>query len=109
MKNILLALFCITTLNAFAQEEKADTDNKGFKKENLFTGGNVTLAFSTGTTVLGLSPYFGYSLNKYIDLAASLDFSYISQRDPYSPDKIRQTNYSPGAFIRIFPVRFLFA
>ena len=39
-----------------------------------------------------------------------MDFSYISQRDnTIVGDKLRQTIYSPGAFVRIFPVRFLFA
>jgi len=104
---LLISLFI--HVNVFAQEEEKAAEKKGFKKENLFTGGNVSLAFSNGATMIGLSPYFGYSLNKYIDVAASFDFGYISQRDPYTPDKIRQTSYSPGAFIRIFPLKFLFA
>ena len=92
-------------------DNKEDQEKKGgFKKENLFTGGNVTASFFNGATVLGISPYFGYSLNKYIDVAASLGFNYTSQRDYIVfGDKVRQTVYGPGAFVRLFPVHFIFA
>ena len=81
-----------------------------FKKENLFTGGSVTASFFSGGTVLGLSPYFGYSLNKYIDVAVSANVNYTSIRDVfYSGDKQRQTVIGPGAFVRLYPVKFIFA
>ena len=32
----------------------------------------------------------------------------MSQRSPFNDDKIRQTVLGPGAFVRVFPVRFLF-
>ena len=35
--------------------------------------------------------------------------NYISQRNYPSADKFRQTTYGPGAFVRLFPVNFLFA
>lgn len=109
IKNVcLLILVVLTTVKGMAQQEE---DKKaGFKKENLFTGGSVTLSFGNRVTALGLSPYFGYSINKYLDVAASMNFNYTSQRDTYyEGDKIRQTVYGPGAFVRIFPVHFLFA
>lgn len=103
---LIWMLFAGTAL--FAQEDEGA--KKGFKKENLFTGGNLTLQFGNYVTTLGISPYFGYSLNKYIDVAASLNFNYTSQRDYFIvDDKLRQTVYGPGAFVRIFPVKFLFA
>lgn len=112
MKNIFLLLFSsVIALCSFAQKE-AETDDetkKGFKKENLFMGGSVSLSFSDGTTGIGLSPYFGYSINKYLDAAVSLNFNYISQRDYVEfGDKARQTIYGPGAFVRLFPLKFLF-
>ncbi|MEQ1554548.1 MAG: hypothetical protein ABL929_10235 [Ferruginibacter sp.] len=59
---------------------------------------------------MGLSPYFGYSLNKYIDVAISLNYNYVSQRDYLEyGDKLRQSVYGPGAFVRIYPIKFLFA
>lgn len=116
MKKIILvlALSAIVT-GTMAQDEKKekdekDTKKKTFKKENLFLGGSLTASFFNGGTVLGISPYFGYSINKYVDVAASLGFSYTSQRDYFEyGDKVRQTVYGPGAFVRLFPVKFLFA
>ena len=108
----LLFLLLFTTLNVAAQEEeKADDEKKGgFKKENLFTGGTVNLSFGNQVTALGLSPFFGYSINRFVDVAATVGMNYISQRDVlYANDKLRQTIYGPGAFVRLFPVKFLFA
>ena len=103
---LLLSVFAAAT---FAQDEK-EKPVKGFKKEKLFTGGGVTASFFNGGTALGLGPYFGYSLNKFMDVAVSLNFNYTSQRDYFVlGDKLRQTVYGPGAFVRLFPVHFLFA
>ncbi len=105
---VLLASAIAITVNA--QYEKEESDKKGFKKENLFTGGSVTASFYSGGTVLGLSPYFGYSINRFVDVAASVNFNYTTQRDNYVyGDKIRQTIWGPGGFVRLYPVKFLFA
>jgi hypothetical protein len=116
MKNIfilMLATFFFIQVNAqedVPEKEEKSEKTRGFKKQNLFTGGGISLGFSNGTTSLGLIPHFGYSLNKYIDVAASLNFNYISQRDfNVFGDKLRQTIIAPGAFVRLFPVKFLFA
>ena len=112
MKKIILgALLLVTVITVNAQdEEEKDDKKKLFKKENLFTGGDVTASFFNGGSVLGLSPYFGYSINRFVDVAASFNFNYTSQRDYYIyGDKIRQTVYGPGALVRVFPVRFLYA
>ncbi len=112
MKKILLATFLFgMTYGSFAQKfADEQPEEKGFKKQNLFTGGSLNLSFGNQTTALGLSPYFGYSLNKYVDVAATLGWNYISQRDNiYNGDKLRQTILGPGAFVRLYPVKFLFA
>jgi len=91
------------------KKEKEET-KKGFKKENLFAGGNLNVSFFNGTTALGVNPYFGYNINRFIDVAVSMNVSYISQRDnQFDGDKLRQNILGPGAFVRIFPVKFLFA
>ena len=95
----------------FAQEQESDaTENKphGFQKEKMFTGGDLTLSFYTGGTTLGISPYLGYSVTKWLDAAVKFNYLYQSQRDEFET-KYRQTNYGPGAFVRLFPVDFLFA
>lgn len=61
----------------------------------------------------------GYSINRWIDAGIVLNFTYYSNRHVtyYNPgsglyfssdDKLKQTNFGPGAFIKIYPVKFLF-
>ena len=106
IKFIVLAFSCMVALTTNAQQEEAF-----FKKENVFTGGTANLGFGNQQTILGASPCFGYSLNKYVDVAAVISFNYTSIRDynPPSGDKLRQKLYGPGAFVRLFPAKFLFA
>ncbi len=111
-KLVLTAIVFAMSLTIFAQYEKDkdETKEKGFKKENFFTGGSITASFFSGGTVLGITPYFGYSINRFVDVAVSANFNYTSQRDyQVYGDKVRQTVYGPGAFVRLFPVKFLFA
>ena len=110
MRNILIVAFSFFVFTANAQSDKKDEKrDHGFKKENLFTGGSANLGFSSYSTNLGISPQFGYSLSNWADAGITINFNYVSQKDPYSPTKIRQTVYGPGAFVRLFPVKFLFA
>jgi hypothetical protein len=110
MKKIILALFALslTATSLFAQKEK-DEEEKGFKKENLFTGGTVNVSFFNGATVLGATPIFGYRLNNWIDGGVVINFTFASQRDVKEiDDKVKQTVYGGGLFTRIYPVKFLF-
>jgi hypothetical protein len=107
---VLVAAIWVLVVNAQYEKEESDEKVNGFKKENLFTGGSLTASFYSGGTVLGLSPYFGYSINKFIDVAVSVNFNYTSQRDLYYyGDKTKQTVWGPGAFVRLFPIKFIFA
>ena len=110
MKKIIwTACIILFALHANAQDE--EKSEPFFKKENLFAGGTLNLGFGNQTTSLGIAPFFGYSFNRYIDLAICPGISYISIRD-YNNDlgsKLRQTVYGPGCFVRLFPVNFLFA
>ena len=108
MKKIFFAfvlLATVTTVNA--QYEKKDKKAGVFKKENLFTGGGVTASFYSGGTVLGISPVFGYSINRFIDVGAVINFTYTGIRE-YTGDKYRQYVYGPGVLAKIYPVNFLF-
>lgn len=96
-------------MQAFGQEIK-DEPIPGFKKENLFSGGSVNVGFSNYYTSLGATPQIGYSLTDWLDAGVNFNFNYISQRDIYiRGDKIRQTTYGPGAFVRLFPISMIFA
>ena len=117
MKNILFVACILFSLTASSQSKD---EKGGFKKENLFTGGGLTLSFSNNGSVLGASPVFGYSIAKWLDAGIVLNYIYSGTRhvtyyNPnngsyfYSDDKLRQSTYGPGAFVRIYPVKFLFA
>lgn len=117
MKKIIVSvLFTILLSFCFAQ---TDTDAEGktrkFRKELLFTGGSLLLSFGSNGTALGATPIFGYSLTRWLDAGLLFNFVYNSQRN--LPDiygnitdvKGRQNLFGPGAFMRIYPVKFLFA
>ena len=111
MKKVFVVLLLMAgSYTVTAQDENTEEETRGFKKENLFIGGDITLAFSNVYTALGASPYIGYSLNKYVDVAISTSFIYTSEWDyPFPGDKIKQIQYGPGAFVRVYPLKFLYA
>jgi hypothetical protein len=121
LKNMkkLSVMFCLAVLAAGAsaqterRTEKTVIKERGFKKQNLFTGGSLDLGLGNGTTSFGIQPYFGYSINRFLDAAVALNYDYVSERqyDEFGNyfGKLRQNVIGPGAFIRVFPVRFLFA
>ncbi|MGC4231562.1 MAG: hypothetical protein QM594_00995 [Niabella sp.] len=116
---VLLALMFVASVKVFAQDEEVKVRNanedpvpveNGFKKHNLFTGGNVTASFYTGGSLLGASPVLGYKLNDYFDAGVVINYVYNGSRDVYAyNDKLRQHVYGPGVFARAYPVSFLFA
>jgi hypothetical protein len=128
MKKVVIVFALISSFYAVkAQDEENGSGEKrgGFKKENLFTGGGLTVSFSSYTTVLGAAPVLGYSITKWLDAGIIFNFNYGSNRhltyfvrtDPYNPnagyylttdDKLRQTVYGPGIFARAYPLKFLF-
>lgn len=111
MKKAIVLLFVPFWFHAKAQEsEGAQFKPKtGFQKQKLFTGGSANVGFSSGSTMLGITPQLGYSLTNWLDAGINFNLNYLSQRDYLSGDKLRQTTYGPGAFMRLFPVNFLFA
>ena len=106
---LALCLFCMQIL-AFAQDDPQEEERKGFKPENLFTGGSISLSFYNNTFLIGGNPVFGYSLTKWADVGLVFNYTYMSQRDYLTfDDRFRQSVYGGGLFTRLFPVRFLFA
>ena len=121
MKKTFLLLFVVVnlTIQLAAQKEKKpartteDVQSDGEKvpfKENLFTGGTISLAFYNNTFLVGGSPVFGCSVTNWIDLGIVVNYNYTSYRD-YNfvfNDKVRQSVYGGGVFTKIYPIRFLF-
>jgi hypothetical protein len=112
MKKAIILLLLPLCFHAKAQDnnQNKEVKEKGFQKDKLFTGGSVNLGLSSYATSLGIAPQFGYSLTNWLDAGVVFNLNYTSQRD-YSNygDKLRQTVYGPGAFVRLFPINFLFA
>lgn len=110
MKKVFL-FFVVVAITTQLKAQETKSTEPFFNKENFFTGGTLDLGFGSQSTTLGIAPFFGYSFNKYLDFAVSPGINYISIRD-YSGvpgSKLRQTVYGPGCFVRLFPVKFLFA
>jgi hypothetical protein len=107
-KLINLCVLCLTCFICFSQEEQVE--RKGFQKDNLFSGGSISLSFFNNTFLIGASPIFGYRLANWVDAGVVVNFQYTSIRD-YSVfnDRLRQSLYGGGVFTRLYPVRFLFA
>ena len=102
---VILFVLMLTASVVAAQSDS--TKEKGFLKENLFTGGSVSLSFGSGTFGGGISPVFGYSVTSWLDAGIALNYFYISQRYN-SVIKLRQSTYGAGPIVRVFPVNFIF-
>lgn len=108
MKKIFFSVALVVVSAVLFAQGKEDED-KGFKKENLFTGGSVTLSFFNGSTIIGANPIFGYKLADFVDAGIVTNFISTSQRDYLEfDDKVKQTVYGGGVFTRLYPVNFLF-
>jgi hypothetical protein len=116
-KILLISLSLILINGIFAQQilptYTTDEDKKGFKKENIFIGGGITLGFASNTFQIGANPEIGYSIAQWLDAGLGFNLNYASQKaDPnyYYNDNTRyhSFNYGGGPFVRLFPVRFLF-
>jgi hypothetical protein len=77
-----------------------------FQRDSLYYGGNLGLQFSTGGSLIDLSPNVGYKLVKYVSVGLQGIFTNISYN--YGGFTERYTFYGAGTFIRIKPIRFLF-
>jgi len=107
-KLFLLFLMAGLTLSVTAQD-KEEKEKVPFK-ETLFTGGSISLAFYNNTFLVGGSPVFGFSPTNWIDLGIVVNYNYTSYRNySFTYEKVRQHVYGAGAFIKVYPVRFLFA
>ena len=110
MKKIIILSILFTASVCLKAQDKEEKKEKTFK-ENHFTGGSISLAFYNNTFLIGGSPVFGYSITDWLDAGVVFNYNYSSYRDYnfITTDKLRQTVYGGGAFLKIYPVRFLFA
>jgi hypothetical protein len=116
MKKLLLSAFLLslTTSVLLAQDEEQPEEKKGFKKENLFTGGSISFgfgsAYGSSSFSVGGSPIFGYNITNWLDAGIAVNYNYQSIRGYYvDGDRLRQNQYGAGTLVKIYPVRFLYA
>ncbi len=110
MKRFLMVLVCVSAALAVQAQDSKDDDGEpsGFRKDMLFTGGNINIGYYSGVTVLGATPQLGYSVANWLDAGIVFGYTYSSQHDGYG-NTFRQSILGPGAFVRLFPIDFLFA
>lgn len=110
MKRTLLALLLSASVSVLWAQKDSTGEERGFKKENLFVGGSISLGFGSNYFQVGGNPMFGYSLNRFADAGLVVNYIHTAYRD-YSQyvERLRQNLYGGGAFVRVYPVRFLFA
>lgn len=112
-KYLLITVASFVSLFVYAQDddktiEEVTGAGGGFKKEMLFTGGNINIGYFSGVTVLGATPQLGYNIARWLDAGIIFGYTYTSQGISVN-EKIRQTILGPGAFVRLFPIDFIFA
>src|SRR5690606_8072315 len=108
-RKLASALIALVLATGFVNAQDEEGEKRLFK-ENLFTGGSISLAFYNNTFLVGGSPVLGYSLTNWADIGVVFNYSYTSHRDVYYfDDRLRQTVYGAGGFVKLYPVRFLFA
>jgi hypothetical protein len=99
------ALFVLTMGSAVAQRTQRNTPPP--TTEKTIIGGSLNLAFAGSYQTIGITPYCGVQLNRFIDLAGTAGVQYLSGRDLFN-NKTSQVVFGPGAFMRLFPLRFLY-
>jgi len=106
MRGFYITLLLFISLNAFAQDS---TTERKKPTDNWFIGGSVSFSLGgyNNTFLAGLHPHYGYTLTRWLDVAAVVNFEYYSTRDEYN-NKYHNTTYGLGVFSRIYPVEFLF-
>ncbi|MDB5229551.1 MAG: hypothetical protein JWN76_356 [Chitinophagaceae bacterium] len=108
MKKLLAALLLIICSAVNAQQEQLPAE-RGFKKENVFAGGMITLGASSGTFLIGAIPEIGYSVTPWFDAGVQTNLSYQTMSARYfNGYRQRNFNYGAGAFVRLYPLNFIF-
>lgn len=108
MKHLLILLLTLSfTTTSFCQRDE-EAPRNGFKKENLFFGGNLGLTFGSYTSI-NVSPQVGYHVSKNFDLGLGPNFQYVSLKtyDFSGADYSKQSLivYGANVFTRFFPFK----
>ncbi|MBS1747541.1 MAG: hypothetical protein JST21_15350 [Bacteroidetes bacterium] len=117
MKQIIFSTLIFMAATSIKAQSNDYSDNKsgGFKKENVFVGGSISLGFGSGSFGVGANPEIGYSVAQWLDAGIAANINYNSQRlynygssGYYNAGKASIFNYGAGVFARVYPLPFLF-
>ncbi len=108
MKKVFLSLLIIISVKALHAQDNYSNESGGFKKENVFFGGSVSLGVGSGSFGIGANPEIGYSVSQFLDAGVAFNINYSSQRDYLYDVRYSSFNYGGGAFIRAYPIPFLY-
>lgn len=120
-KVVFAVCFVMVCLAGMAQERMPnrmytysdEAPATGFSKQTLFLGGSLGLGFGSYNFDIGVNPEIGFSVNRWLDVGAVVNFNYSSIRaDPngfYNPNvSSKQFTYGGGVFGRAYVLPFLF-
>ena len=79
LRKLIFSLVLATVALTVQAQEEEETEEKGFKKENLFFGGNFGLSFGS-YTLINVSPQVGYRFSRYVAAGAGVNFIYSSTK-----------------------------
>src|SRR5436190_20546537 len=108
MKKTILTFLLSLVVISMVKAQDEEKEKRSFR-ENLFTGGSISLAFYSNTFLIGGSPVLGYSITNWADFGIVINYNYTVYRDYYVfDDRLKQNNFGGGPFVKLYPVRFLF-
>lgn len=109
MKKLCIVLLALTLVQIASAQEETE-EKKGFRKENLFIGGNFGLTIGD-YTLINISPQVGYRFNKYVAAGAGINAQYASEKQRnYSGDVIYRDSrgiLGLNVFGRVYPLQYI--
>ena len=107
---LIVLVFIASLISIHTKAQGGEEKEKVPFKQNLFTGGSISLAFYSNTFLVGGSPVLGYSITNWADLGIVINYNYTVYRDyQFFDDRLKQNNFGGGPFVKLYPLRFIFA
>lgn len=106
---LIIFIFIASVISIHTKAQNEEKEKVPFK-QNLFTGGSISLGFYNNTFLIGGSPVLGYSITNWADLGIVINYNYTVYRDyAVFDDRLKQQTLGGGGFVKLYPLKFLFA
>jgi len=79
----LLLLFFLSSSN-YGQDTKSKKNNDRKFKDRLFVGGSLGLSFGSNSTLIEVTPIFGYAVTEKFVVGLGLTYKYYQYKDYYA-------------------------